>query len=95
VNAEQETPVEIRFGCICAVKIYLNGKEVFAREEYHHGQRFDQYLSTGTLKAGRNEILLKVCQNNQTDSWAQDWKFQLRLCDATGGSLPVTVVKNK
>ncbi|MCE9534554.1 MAG: hypothetical protein K8T89_26040 [Planctomycetes bacterium] len=95
INAEKEMPVEIRFGCISAVRIFLNGKEVFAREEYHHGQRFDQYVSTGTLKAGRNDILLKVCQNNQTDSWAQDWKFQVRLCDFTGGALPVTVVKNK
>ena len=88
-------PVEIRFGCIAAVKIFLNGKEVFAREEYHHGQRFDQYLGTGTLKPGRNEILIKVCQNNQTENWAQDWKFQVRLCDFTGGALPITVVKNK
>lgn len=89
VETDKEMPVEIRFGCISAIKIFLNGKEVFAREEYHHGQRFDQYVGIGTLKGGRNEILLKVCQNNQTDSWAQDWKFQLRLCDFTGGALPV------
>jgi hypothetical protein len=95
VNSKEEQPVEMRFGCINAVRIFLNGKEVFAREEYHHGQRFDQYVATGKLKAGRNEILLKVCQNNQTENWAQDWKFQLRLCDFTGGALPVAVIKNK
>ena len=44
----------------------------------------DQYVSTGVLKPGRNVILLKVCQNEQDQSWAQDWKFQLRVCDATG-----------
>jgi len=93
VNASKEMPVEIRFGCIAAVRVFLNGKEVFAREEYHHGQRFDQYLGIGTLKPGRNEILIKVCQNNQTDNWAQDWKFQMRLCDFTGGALPITVIK--
>jgi len=32
--------------------------------------------------------LIKVCQNNQTDSWAQTWSFQARVCDATGGALP-------
>jgi hypothetical protein len=95
IHSEKNRPVEIRFGCISAIKVFLNGKEVFAREEYHHGQRFDQYLGIGTLKAGRNEILVKVCQNNQTENWAQDWKFQVRLCDSTGGALPITVIKNK
>jgi hypothetical protein len=95
VESDKERPVEVRLGCIAAVKVFLNGKEIYAREEYHHGQRFDQYLAVGTLKAGRNELLVKVCQNNQTDSWAQDWKFQLRLCDATGGALPVRIVGAK
>lgn len=95
LNAEKEMPVEVRIGSLVAVKVFLNGKEIFAREEYHHGQRFDQYVATGTLKAGRNEVLLKLCQNNQTESWAQDWKFQARVCDFTGGAVPVTVIKNK
>lgn len=95
VVADKEMPVEIRFGCITAIRVFLNGKEVFAREEYHHGQRFDQYIASGKLKAGRNEVLLKVCQNNQTESWAQDWKFQVRLCDFTGGALPIKAVQNK
>jgi hypothetical protein len=32
-------------------------------------------------------LLLKVCQNEQTDSWAGDWKFQARISDATGGAI--------
>lgn len=92
VDSDAERPVEIRFGCISAVKVFLNGRPVFAREEYHHGDRFDQYVARGTLKAGRNELLVKVCQNNQTEQWAQAWTFQLRLCDVTGGALPVKVV---
>jgi len=92
VESDKERPVEIRLGCICAVKVFLNSKEVFAREEYHHGERFDQYVGRGTLQAGKNEILVKVCQNNQTEDWAQVWQFKLRVCDATGGALPVKVV---
>lgn len=92
VESDKETPVDVRFGCICAIKVFLNGKELFAREEYHHGERFDQYYATGTLKAGRNELLVKVCQNNQSEPWAQNWQFQLRLCDVTGGAVPVRVV---
>ncbi len=95
VESDKERRVEIRFGCIAAVKIFVNGKEIFAREEYHHGQRFDQYLGLATLKPGKNAILVKVCQNNQTEEWAQDWKFQLRICDSTGGAVPVKVVSSK
>jgi hypothetical protein len=54
--------------------------------------REDQYLARGKLKAGRNELLVKVCQNEQSEDWAQDWKFQLRICDASGGAVPLKVV---
>jgi len=89
VESLKDLPVEIRFGCINAIKVFLNGKELFANEEYHHGERFDQYLAKSMLKAGKNELLVKICQNNQSEQWAQNWQFQLRLCDPTGGSLPV------
>jgi len=80
--------VEIRAGCINASKIFLNGKEIFAREEYHHGMLFDQYRARATLKAGRNELLIKVCQNEQTEPWAQSWSFQVRVCDFVGAAVP-------
>jgi hypothetical protein len=85
-------PAELRVASNNAVRIYLNGKEIFFREEYHHGMSVDQHVGTGKLKAGRNEILVKVCQNDQSEPWAQEWSFQLRVCDALGGAVPVTVV---
>jgi hypothetical protein len=91
VESEKERPVELRFGCMCAIKVFLNGKKLFAREEYHHGDRFDQYVAKGTLKPGKNEILVKICQNDQKEQWAQDWSFQFRICDATGGAVPVRI----
>jgi hypothetical protein len=72
------------------LKIFVNGKLLFAREEYHHGSKIDQYIVKGKLKAGTNEILLKVCQNEQTEAWAQKWTFQLRLSDAVGAAVPFT-----
>ena len=72
--------------------IYLNGKDIYFREEYHHGMQMDQHVGRGQLRAGRNEILIKVCQNEQEDSWAQQWSFQLRICDGLGGVVPVTVL---
>jgi len=36
------------------------------------------------LKPGANTILLKICQNEQTEDWAQRYQFQLRVCNASG-----------
>jgi hypothetical protein len=95
VKSPQERPVEIRAGCITALKIFLNGEEIFAREEYHHGMEIDQHIGRAKLKAGRNEILLKVCQNEQTEPYAQLWQFQVRLCDNLGGAVPIEVEQPK
>jgi hypothetical protein len=91
VVSPEERRAEIRVGCINALKVFHNGKELFGCEECHHGSEMDQYVIPVTLKAGRNELLLKVCQNEQTESWAQEWSFQARLCDSTGAAIPVTV----
>jgi hypothetical protein len=88
VHAEKERPAEVRVGSPNAVAIFLNGKKLFGREEYHHGDQLDYHTGRGLLKAGENAVVVKVCQNNQTDSWAQRWQFQARVCDATGGPIP-------
>lgn len=76
--------VDLRVGCICAVKLWLNGEQLLEREVYHSGTKIDQYVTRGKLVKGKNTILLKVCQNEQTESWAQDWEFQIRVCDSVG-----------
>jgi len=88
IDSPVEQPVQVRVGTFNALKIYLNGKEIFAREEYHHGMPFDGNIGTGTLRAGRNEVLLKVCQNEQTENWARSWIFQARLTNLTGAAIP-------
>jgi hypothetical protein len=94
IDSPREQRVQVRAGCDTAVKLFLNGRPIFHREEYHHGLSMDQHVGVGTLKPGRNEILVKVCQNYQLEPWAQDWKFQLRLCDDIGGAVPFRVVDN-
>src|SRR5262249_38235847 len=90
VDSPPDQEIEVRVGSVTGVKVFVNGKEVFAREEYHHGMRFDQYSAKAKLKKGRNEILLKVCQNEQEEDWAQNWLFQARLCNSTGVAVPFT-----
>jgi hypothetical protein len=90
--AEFDSPeareVDIRLGTPNAWKLWVNGQFVFGREEYHRGADIDQYKVRATLKPGRNVFLLKVCQNEQTEEWAQRWQFQLRVCDRAGTAIP-------
>ena len=79
--------VELRLGTPNAWKLWVNGELLFAREEYHRGTRMDQYRVHAKLKAGENVILLKICQNEQTDDWAQDYQFQIRVCDPAGSAI--------
>lgn len=85
--ADADTPAEIRVASPNAVKIFVNGKEIFGRDAYHHGTAMDQHLAKVQLIKGKNTILLKVCQNDMPYDWAQTWGFAARICDSTGGSL--------
>ncbi|MGH9360745.1 MAG: hypothetical protein ACRD2T_02425, partial [Thermoanaerobaculia bacterium] len=88
VDAPAAMPVELRAGTPNALKVWLNGEPLFRREEYHHGMSLDQHVAPAILRPGRNRILVKVCQNDQSEDWAQEWKFQLRVCDPTGKGAP-------
>ena len=55
--------------------------------------KLDQYRVPVELKQGRNVILLKVCQNEQTENWAQRYRFQVRVCDPAGSALPAKEIR--
>jgi len=82
-----ERDAQARLGCICANQVWINGKRVMSNEVYHAGSMIDQYVGDCQLVKGTNRILLKICQNEQTESWAQEWEFQFRLTDPTGKGL--------
>ncbi len=86
-DSEAEVPIEFRLGCKNAWKLWLNGELLFGRDEYHRGMRIDQYRVPARLKAGKNTILVKVCQNEQMEDWTVEWQFQLRVCDETGTAI--------
>ncbi len=86
-QSDERRAVEFRLGTPNSWKVWLNGELLFAREEYHRGMNLDQYKMRGTLHAGKNQILIKVCQNEQTEEWAQRWQFQFRVCDPTGTAI--------
>lgn len=78
---------EVRIGSPCAVIVWVNGVRVMAHEIYHASEAIDQYVAPAEFRAGTNTVLVKCCQNEQTEAWAADWKFQLRICDSLGAPL--------
>jgi len=87
-----ERSAEIRLATQNAVKVYCNGGEVFSRDEYHHNQKLDQHIARVRLKKGRNEIVVKICQDDMTPDWTFAWEFQCRMCDEIGGAIPLKVL---
>ena len=85
--AAQKQEVQFRLTSFNAVKLWLNGKLVDQRCVYHGGSQFDQYVSRAVLEPGKNVILVKVCQNEQTEAWTKVWNFQLRVCDRRGTAI--------
>jgi hypothetical protein len=86
-EAPEARDAELRLGSGNAWKVWLNGKFLFGRDEYHRGSRLDQYTLPIRLEKGTNTLLVKLAQNEQTETWTVDWRFQLRLCDPTGTAL--------
>ena len=87
MNVPSDVDCEIRVGCINAQKVWVTGELVISNEVYHTGMQIDQYAVPVRLKAGENRILIKVCQNEQKEAWAQLFTFQARLCDSTGKAI--------
>ncbi|HUF61447.1 MAG TPA: hypothetical protein VMN36_05180 [Verrucomicrobiales bacterium] len=85
--SDSTQPAELRLGSKNAWKVWLNGELLFGRDEYHRGIRIDQYRMPCQLREGRNEILVKLCQNEQVEDWTVEWQFQLRVCDASGTAI--------
>ena len=82
-----ERDAELRLGGKNAWKVWLNGNLLFGRDEYHRGQQMDQYTLKCHLKKGPNIVLVKCCQNEQTENWTVEWEFQLRVCDSAGTAI--------
>src|SRR5262249_41617034 len=93
VESSEGRPVEVRAASATAMKLYVNGREVLAREQDHQSFDTDAHMAPAQLRGGRNTILIKVCQNGQTEPWAQNWMFQLRLTDALGAAVPLRALK--
>lgn len=86
-DSDQPQEVELRWGSPNATKVWVNGELVASDKVYHAGDKFDQYTAKAKLNAGENTILVKLVQNEQTQSWTNVWHFDLRVCDHLGTAI--------
>lgn len=86
IDVPGERSAQVRCGADDNCTVWLNGRKVLAREQWLNGTRFDRFVTPVTLTAGRNTLLVKVCQGPQhKDPEVQNnWSMQLRLCDDLG-----------
>ena len=85
--SDTDRTAQLRLGCKNAWKIWFNGELLFGRDEYHRMAKVDQYMLDVQLKTGKNDILIKLCQNEQLENWTVEWEFQLRVCDKSGKAI--------
>ena len=86
-ESDSDQVVSVRLTSKNGNKVWINGEMVFANHVYHSGGGIDQYTGKAKLKKGKNQILIKVCQNEQTQPWAQEWFVQFRITDLTGKAI--------
>lgn len=86
-DSDEAQDVELRWGTPNATKVWVNGELVASDKVYHAGDNFDQYTAEAKLKPGENTILVKLVQNEQTQSWTNVWHFELRVCDHLGTAI--------
>jgi hypothetical protein len=85
---------QLRCSADDCLAVWLNGEKVFGREMWLNGTRFDRFITPVTLKAGRNRILVKVCQgpHHRDPAVGNAWTFQLRFCSPDGQGLTFKTV---
>ncbi len=90
IESPTDQEAEVRYTTRNGSKLWVNGELLNAAEVYHSGHSIDQYISRCRLRKGENRVLLKLCQNEQTEPWAQNWEFQCRVTDPIGAAADFT-----
>jgi hypothetical protein len=86
IEVPQGQAAELRCGADDNCTVWLNSRKIFGRDQWLNGTRFDRFSMPITLSAGRNTLLVKVCQGPQhrDPEVPNNWSLQLRLCDDQG-----------
>jgi hypothetical protein len=94
LDSPREQTVELRCSADDNLTVWLNGEKVLARLMWLNGSRLDRFRTPITLRAGKNRLLVKICQgpHHRDPDVPNDWKFVLRFCDPAGAGLALEPV---
>jgi hypothetical protein len=89
INVPKGHKAQLRCSADDCLAVWLNGEKIFGRDMWLNGTRLDRFITPIALKAGRNRILVKVCQgpHHRDPAVGNAWTFQLRLCSPDGQGL--------
>jgi hypothetical protein len=77
--------VEFRGAADDNFTVWVNGERAFGFEEYRNGVRLDRHRFQVKLRAGKNSVLVKICQSPANPE--PNWEFLLRVVDLSGRGL--------
>lgn len=83
---DQAMTAEMRGAADDNFTVWVNGKKVFGFEEWRNGVRHDRHRFPVSLQAGKNTVLVKICQTSPEPNW----EFFLRVVDRTGKGIVIS-----
>jgi len=89
LNSPRDMPAQLRTGADDNCTVWLNGQKVFGRQQWLNGIRLDRFVTPVQLRAGKNQLLVKICQGPQhkDPQVPNNWSLQLRFCDENGAGI--------
>jgi hypothetical protein len=78
---------DVRMGCFTPLKLWVNDELVLVRGDAYTGMSLDHYVAKVRLKPGKNKLLLKIAKDEPPPGAQKDWRFQLRISDASGAGI--------
>ncbi|MEO2020831.1 MAG: hypothetical protein ABGX05_03315 [Pirellulaceae bacterium] len=95
IHSPVDQTVQLRCGGDDNMTIWVNDRQVFARNQWLNGTRLDRFSAPCVMQEGTNRILIKICQGPQHKNPAvpNNWSFQIRFCDATGLNVGLKILK--
>ena len=91
IDSPDDRPVEIRAASATAVKIFLNGQED-SESRIVPPEFFGRFTHrSGTTQEGEEHSLDQGVPERSEGTVAQEWRFQVRVTDAVGTPVPISV----
>ena len=89
IESPTNRSAELRCSADDNLSVWLNGEKVFGRPMWLNGTRLDRFITPVSIKAGRNRVLVKICQgpHHRDPAIGNAWTFQLRFCSSDGAGL--------